>query len=176
MTPATDSAAPTGSGATAAVPTTAVTQTLNNVVYSSNTYLGTCVIPAGVTVNASCAPGAAVTGIGYLRVVVAVTWTGARCPPTGCALRDLDAAQHRRRSAVQPRLSPHPLHPFWPIRARRSRPSATPSICRPTIKAVPSYRVADHRRHPARRPDPGYRHRSDLRHPLGGDGRARRSP
>ena len=84
MTPATDSAAAPGSGATAAVPTNGVTQTLNNIVYTSNTYLGTCVIPTGVTVNASCARGAAATGIGFLRVVVAVTWTGARCPPAGC--------------------------------------------------------------------------------------------
>ncbi len=98
-------------------------------------------IPTGVTVHANCAPGAAVTGIGYLRVVVAVTWTGARCPPTGCSyvtstlLSTVD-------DPLFTRISPHPLHRCWPIRVRRSPPSATPSICRLTIKAVPSYRVA----------------------------------
>jgi len=85
MTAATDPLALTaGSGLTAAVPTTAVTQTLNNVAYKINVYLGTCVILTGVTVNASCAVAAASSGIGYLRAVVAVTWTGSRCPSTGC--------------------------------------------------------------------------------------------
>src|SRR6478609_7726347 len=52
--------------------------------YKINVYLGTCVILTGVTVNASCAVAAASSGIGYLRAVVAVTWTGSRCPSTGC--------------------------------------------------------------------------------------------
>ena len=85
MSQATDPLALTaGSGLTAVVPTAAVTQTVNNVAYKVNVYLGTCVILTGVTVNASCAVAAAGSGIGYLRAVVAVTWTGARCPSTGC--------------------------------------------------------------------------------------------
>ena len=75
----------TGSGRTAVVPTIAVTQTVNNIDYSVNTYFGTCVIPAGVALNASCGLGAVSTGIRYLRAVVAVTWADARCPSAVCA-------------------------------------------------------------------------------------------
>ena len=85
MTQATDPTALTGSGLTAGVPTAAVTQTVNNVVYKVNSYFGTCVIATGVTQSAACAVGAATSGTGYLRVVVAVTWAGSRCPATGCA-------------------------------------------------------------------------------------------
>ena len=85
MSQATDPLALTaGSGLTASVPTTAVTQTINNIAYSVNVYLGTCVIPTGVTVNASCAQAAVTAGIPYFRAVVAVTWSGSRCPSTGC--------------------------------------------------------------------------------------------
>ena len=85
MTAATDPKAASGSGATAAVPTAGVLQTINNIGYSVNVYLGTCVIPAGMLVTAACAPAAGTTGIGYLRAVVAVTWTGPRCPGGQCS-------------------------------------------------------------------------------------------
>lgn len=85
MTAATDPKAVTGSGATAAVPTVGVAQTVNNITYSVTVYLGNCVIPAGVLTNAVCAPAAAATGIQYLRAVVAVNWTGQRCPAGQCS-------------------------------------------------------------------------------------------
>ena len=85
MTQATDPANPSaGSGRTAAIPTVAVTQTVSNVVYSVNTYLGTCVIPSGSTSGASCTVGAASTGVAYLRAVVAVTWTNVHCAANTC--------------------------------------------------------------------------------------------
>jgi type II secretory pathway pseudopilin PulG len=72
------------SGATAGVP---ATQTVNNVVYGVTASFVACAIQTGVpvngvTLNPSCLPAA--TGIQYLRAVVTVTWTGARCPPTKC--------------------------------------------------------------------------------------------
>lgn len=86
MEPATDPLARTdGSGLTAVVPTATVTQRVNNVDYSVTSYFGTCVIPAGVALNANCALEAAANGIGYLRAVVAVTWVDARCPSALCA-------------------------------------------------------------------------------------------
>ena len=85
MEPATDPLAPTGSGATAVVPTSPVRQVINTIDYRVATYLGTCVIPNGTTRDASCGSGATTTGIGYLRAVVAVTWAAARCPSGGCA-------------------------------------------------------------------------------------------
>jgi type II secretory pathway pseudopilin PulG len=141
MTAAMDAAAPIGGGATAAVPTTATTQTLNNVRYSSSTYLGTCVIPTGITVHANCAPGAESTGIGYLRVVVAVTWEGARCPPTGCGY----VTSALLSTADDPLFTQNQSPPDGPVLAN---PGAQISAVGDTvnlrikIKAVPSYRVA----------------------------------
>lgn len=85
MTAATDPKAVTGSGATAAVPTVGVAQIVNNITYGVTVYLGNCVIPSGVLTDAVCASAAAGTGIQYLRAVVAVTWTGQRCPAGLCS-------------------------------------------------------------------------------------------
>ncbi len=82
MTRATDPRALSGVGTAAQVPTVGVLQTINNVSYTSNVYLGTCMIPTGVS-GAACGVGTG-TGTQYLRAVVAVTWAGPRCPPTRC--------------------------------------------------------------------------------------------
>lgn len=82
MTAASDPTAPSG-GANAAVPTVGVVQTINKIDYAVNTYLGTCLIPIGSTTDASCLKSNP-TGLAYLRAVVAVTWSGAHCPPTKC--------------------------------------------------------------------------------------------
>ena len=81
MTPAVDPTAASGSGLTAAIPTVPTTQTINNVQYSINDYVGNCSVPLTATTNANCTSG---VGISYLRAVVAVTWTGAHCPQTRC--------------------------------------------------------------------------------------------
>ncbi|MCW2527136.1 MAG: dystroglycan-type cadherin-like domain repeat protein [Pseudonocardiales bacterium] len=75
-------------GQTATIPTIAVVQTVNAIAFNVNTYLGTCAIKAGDTVNASCVdPTTISAGIvtnSYLRAVVAVTWSGAHCYPAAC--------------------------------------------------------------------------------------------
>ncbi|MEP6559788.1 MAG: putative Ig domain-containing protein [Nakamurella sp.] len=85
MSPAVDRSAAAGSGVRTVVPTVAAQQTVNNVDYRVSSYFGTCVIPTGMTQNATCTAGSAATGISYLRAVIAVTWAGQRCPPTGCS-------------------------------------------------------------------------------------------
>lgn len=141
MAAATDRTALIGSGATAAVPTTGVSQRLNNVSYTINTYLGTCVIPTGVTQNATCAPDSASTGIGYLRAVVAVTWAGASCPPAGCAY----ISSTLLSPVDDPPFNPNQSPPALPVLAN---PGAQISAVGDTINlpttitAVPSFRVA----------------------------------
>lgn len=84
MSEASDSSAATSSGATAAVSTSGVSQTINNVAYTTNYYLGRCSVPTGVFADASCRTGGVATDVQYLRAVVAVTWSGGHCPPTKC--------------------------------------------------------------------------------------------
>ncbi|HEY3715521.1 MAG TPA: putative Ig domain-containing protein [Jatrophihabitantaceae bacterium] len=84
MDPATDSTAPAGSGATARIPTVALTQTLNNVAYRVNDYLGWCGVPTDGS-GADCSQAAVSTGTKYLRAVVAVTWPEKRCPASTCS-------------------------------------------------------------------------------------------
>ena len=72
-----------GSGAIAAIPTVSVAQTLNNVAYSTNSYLGWCwIVKDGSSTD--CDLAAEPTGTEYLRAVVAVTWHDARCPAGTC--------------------------------------------------------------------------------------------
>ncbi|MET0864840.1 MAG: putative Ig domain-containing protein [Nakamurella sp.] len=97
MNPAIDRAAGAGSAESSMMPTIGTVQTVNNVQYRTISYFGTCVIPTGMTLEATCAAGlksgiqpakssiAGRTGTSYLRVVVAVSWAGARCPPPGCS-------------------------------------------------------------------------------------------
>ena len=84
MNKAVDSTAAVNAGRTATIPTVAVAQTVNNIVYSVTSYLGTCVVPTGALLNASCGLGAASSGTSYLRAVVGVTWTGAHCATAVC--------------------------------------------------------------------------------------------
>jgi type II secretory pathway pseudopilin PulG len=84
MNAAADTSAAAGSGATAAIPTGAVTQTLNNVAYQVNDYLGWCGVPTDGS-GTDCTSAAVSIGIKYLRAVVAVTWPDARCPASTCA-------------------------------------------------------------------------------------------
>ncbi len=78
-------AAGTGKGAAAAVPTIGFTvPKINGVDYTVNEYLGACEV---LTLNAGCLlhdPASKVVGTQYLRLVVAVTWSGARCTQSVC--------------------------------------------------------------------------------------------
>ncbi|WP_111765157.1 putative Ig domain-containing protein [Nakamurella deserti] len=74
---------PATATATPTLPTTPVTQTLNGITYSTTTYLGHCGLPAGVTRDAGCTPSTVPTG--YIRAVVAVTWSQNKCPAAGCS-------------------------------------------------------------------------------------------
>ena len=123
------------------MPTVAVTQTVNNVVYTDNVYVGTCVIPAGVTVNASCAPGAVATGIQYLRAVVAVTWAGARCPPTRCTYVTSTLLSTVDDPLFNLNQSPPPAPVLANPGAQISAVGDTVNLPA-TITAVPSFRVA----------------------------------
>lgn len=82
MTPVSDpnpNLAP-GAGATATVPTSPTTQTLNSIGYSVETYLGSCAIRSTSTTDCVISG----TGIKHLRAVVAVSWTGRGCRAGSC--------------------------------------------------------------------------------------------
>lgn len=80
MSQVSDSAAAAGAGATASVPTSEVTQTLNNTSYSVETYLGSCQFQSDTSTNCV----ATGTGTTYLRAVVSVLWTGGGCTTDLC--------------------------------------------------------------------------------------------
>jgi hypothetical protein len=82
MTKAYDSTASTGMGATAALPTTGVTTTVNNLVYTQNWYVGTCYQPDG---GGACGTTNLTGYVSYYRVVVAVTWTDKICASSQCS-------------------------------------------------------------------------------------------
>lgn len=105
---AVDTLAVAGSGATALVPTTPITTTLNGIVYSTSVYLGNCSLSSGLVLGANCAVSLVSTG--YLRVVVAVTWKGSRCPSTGCSY----VTSTLINTAVDPLFSPTPSPPSAP--------------------------------------------------------------
>jgi type II secretory pathway pseudopilin PulG len=89
MEPATDSSAAANAGATAPIPTVAVSQTVNNVAYSVNNYLGWCWVPADGS-STDCTRAAKPvsdpsTAVQYLRAVVAVTWKDRHCSASTCA-------------------------------------------------------------------------------------------
>ena len=74
-----DPAAASGAGASATLPTSHHTVTLDGVSYRQNWYVGACWQPQG--------GGACSTGSHYAemyRVIVAVTWTDHNCAATGC--------------------------------------------------------------------------------------------
>jgi Tfp pilus assembly protein PilV len=89
MEPATDATAAANAGATAPIPTVAVPQTVNNVGYSVNNYLGWCWVPADGS-STDCTRAAKPSGdptsaVEYLRAVVAVTWNDRHCTASICA-------------------------------------------------------------------------------------------
>ncbi len=72
--------------APACLPTNSVTSTINNLAYSSNTYLGSCIRLSGST---ACSKGSlgSITNpddVGFYRVIVSVTWYGKTCPNRTC--------------------------------------------------------------------------------------------
>ena len=81
MTPATSTTATAGAGATAAIPTVSVTQTVNNVAYGLQSYLGTCGV---INASGDCTIAGQATGTVYLRAVVAVAWRDKVCPSSLC--------------------------------------------------------------------------------------------
>ncbi|UQX89545.1 putative Ig domain-containing protein [Jatrophihabitans telluris] len=81
MTAATDTST---SLATPNLSTTGTTTVLNNVTYTTNTYLGWCFVPA--TGSTDCVKTSSATSdLRYLRAVVAVTWPDRHCPASTCA-------------------------------------------------------------------------------------------
>ncbi len=141
MSAAIDGTAQDGSGATAPVPTTAVTQRLNNVDYSATTYLGTCVIPSGMSQNAACVPGPTSSGTGYLRAVVAVTWIGSGCPAAGCAFVSSTLLSPADDPAFNPNQSPPPA-PVLNDPGAQTSAVGDPVNLLLSVTAVPSFRLA----------------------------------
>lgn len=135
---AVDPSATAGGAGPVTVPIAPTATTLNGVVFNTSVYLGNCTVVAGVTVGANCAPAAAPTG--YLRAVVAVTWTGSRCPATGCSYVTSTLVS----TADDPLFNPRQAPPAAPV---LTNPGAQTSavgdvVTLPvTVSAVPSYRV-----------------------------------
>jgi prepilin-type N-terminal cleavage/methylation domain-containing protein len=80
MAKAWDTTAGSGSGATAPLPTTAKSMTVNGVTYYQNWYVGRCWQPDA---GGDC--GAATGDVPFFRVVVAVTWSEKHCPNALCS-------------------------------------------------------------------------------------------
>jgi prepilin-type N-terminal cleavage/methylation domain-containing protein len=80
MAKAWDTTAGSGSGATAPLPTTAKSVTVNGVTYAQSWYVGRCWQPDA---GGDC--GAASGDVPFFRVVVAVTWSEKHCPNTSCS-------------------------------------------------------------------------------------------
>lgn len=76
-------------GVTPCIPTVPVTQLIGNHTYQVSTYIGGCVRSASPDGGAACVSGDPLaadgtTQIGFLRVIVAVTWTDNTCPAGEC--------------------------------------------------------------------------------------------
>ncbi len=75
------------SGASAVVPTTPTTTSLNGTTFSVSKYVGDCAAPVGdaaacTTANLTATP--ATSYVGYVRAVVAVAWPDSRCASNTC--------------------------------------------------------------------------------------------
>jgi prepilin-type N-terminal cleavage/methylation domain-containing protein len=82
MQKAWDAAATFPAGATAPLPTSARTVTVNGLSYGQNWYVGRCwQAPAGGTCGATQTTG----HVEFFRVVVAVTWSESQCPNSLCS-------------------------------------------------------------------------------------------
>ena len=141
MTDAVDPLALPGAGATAVVPTVPVQQTINDVVYAKSVYLGTCVVRTSVLLNSNCSTYTVTRGPQYLRAVVAVTWSGSRCPAAGCSFTTstlLSAVDDPLFNLNQtPLAAPTLSNPG-------EQTSAVGDVVSyvPVVSAVPTYRVA----------------------------------
>jgi hypothetical protein len=78
-----DPDAATGAGATAALPTTYRTLTLNGIMFRQYWYIGTCERPSTGGACVAVSPTAVSTK--FLRVIVGVTWPGRSCRGSICA-------------------------------------------------------------------------------------------
>jgi type II secretory pathway pseudopilin PulG len=83
MTIAADTASAAGSGASAAVPTSAVAQQINGRTFWISYFVGYCWRGAG-TGDGPCGKTQSDGAVQYVRVVVAVGWTGGNCNTTWC--------------------------------------------------------------------------------------------
>lgn len=83
MAVASDSASAAGSGSGAAVPTAAVAQQINGRTFWISYFVGYCWRDAG-TADGDCGKTQADGAIQYVRVVVAVSWTGGSCDVDFC--------------------------------------------------------------------------------------------
>jgi prepilin-type N-terminal cleavage/methylation domain-containing protein len=80
MAKAWDTTAGSGSGATAPLPTTGRSVTVNGVTYAQHWYVGRCWQPDA---GGDC--GATTGDVPFFRVVVAVTWSERHCPNSACS-------------------------------------------------------------------------------------------
>jgi prepilin-type N-terminal cleavage/methylation domain-containing protein len=83
VTMAYDAGAATGSGATAALPTTYRVLVLNGIVFRQYWYIGLCRRPATGGACVATSPTGAYTS--FYRVIVGVTWPGRTCPGGICS-------------------------------------------------------------------------------------------
>lgn len=84
MAPASDPAAPAGSGPSAAIPTTVTTTQIGSQEYSVSQYLGWCWNVPDMTGYAACTGTSTAGAVRFLRAVVAVTWSRSGCDTTSC--------------------------------------------------------------------------------------------
>lgn len=83
MSIAADSASSPGTGSSAAVPTSAVAQVVNGRTFWISYFVGYCWRAAG-TADGGCVKTQTDGAVQYVRVVVAVGWTGGSCGTTWC--------------------------------------------------------------------------------------------
>jgi prepilin-type N-terminal cleavage/methylation domain-containing protein len=82
MVEAWDSAAVYPGGASAPLPTTAKTVTVNGIGYGQNWYVGSCWQPA---TGGDCVATQVAGSVAFYRVIVAVTWSDRRCAGSACS-------------------------------------------------------------------------------------------
>ena len=58
---------------------------IDGISYTRTVATAPCVVTTATLLNATCTNGPVGTGIAYTRVTVTVTWTGSKCPSTGCS-------------------------------------------------------------------------------------------
>lgn len=117
MTPAVDSAAPSGAGMTATLPTEAQHQLLNDVDYRLNYYVGYCWRADGAQ---DCVKTQTSGSVQYVRVVVAATWTGPECADTGCVYLSATLLHESTEPIFNFNQSPPPKPVLKPVPAQNT--------------------------------------------------------